>query len=340
MDSTWFYILVAAVSSVVVWKGSSLLESSSRLLSAYYRLPAAVHGAIVVAVGSSFPELSSAVLSTLIHGEFELGLSAVVGSAIFNILVIPALSALAAKNKLQTEKLMVYKDAQFYMVSVAVLLIAFSLSIIYYPQGEDPIQGTFTPAIAAIPLVLYGLYIFIQQQETSDYRKENKVEVSDINVAKNWGLLLLGLALVLVSVEGLVRASLFFGEEFDIPPFFWGITVLAIVTSVPDALVSIKLARSGKGVASLSNVLGSNVFDLLVAIPLGVILAGGTVINFSAAIPLMGMLTLATIVLFAALRTRLRLSNREAWLLLFLYVVMIAWLVGESFGWVDLLRGV
>ncbi len=340
MDSIWFYVVVAAVSSLVVWKGSTILESSSKKLSAYYRLPPAVHGSIVVAIGSSFPELSSAVLSTLIHGEFELGLSAVVGSAIFNILVIPALAVLAGSGKLQTEKLMVFKDAQFYMVAVAVLLIAFSLSIIYHPMEGSDLLGNFTPAIAAIPLLLYGLYIFIQQQEVSDFRKEKERERHNIGVGKNWGMLILGLSLVLVSVEGLVRSSIYFGEYFNIPTFFWGITMISIVTSLPDAFVSIKLARDNDHIASLSNVLGSNVFDLLVAIPLGVILAGGTIISFSAAIPLMGVLTLATIILFTALRTRLRLSTREAWILLLSYVIMIGWLVAESLSWLDLLKGI
>ncbi|MGD8710906.1 MAG: sodium:calcium antiporter, partial [Ectothiorhodospiraceae bacterium] len=76
---TW--TLVAIVSAGVIWKGSGMLERSSERLSAYYRLPDVVQGAVVVAVGSSFPELSTTVISTLIHGEFELGVAAIVGSA-------------------------------------------------------------------------------------------------------------------------------------------------------------------------------------------------------------------------------------------------------------------
>lgn len=332
------YIIVALVSAVVVWKGSDLLESSAEQLSLYYRLPPAVHGAVVLAIGSSFPELSSAVLSTLIHGEFELGLSAVVGSAIFNILVIPGLAALIARKRLQSEKLMVYKDAQFYMVSVAVLLIAFSLAIIYQPLEGEHISGRMSPGMALIPLLLYGLYVFIQQQEVSEERTKEPEE--KINPAKAWGKLALSLVLVVLSVEGLVRAAIFFGDELNIPTFFWGITMISIVTSVPDAFLSIRLARKGEDVASLSNVLGSNIFDLLVAIPLGVILAGGSPINFSVAIPLMGMLTLATIVLFTTLRTNLELSRREAVVLLLTYVLIIGWIVLENFKVLDFLPAI
>jgi Ca2+/Na+ antiporter len=78
----------------------------------------------VVAVGSSFPEFSSVVISTVFHGEFSLGVGAIVGSAIFNLLVIPAFSALASEQ-LESTRDIVHKDAQFYVISVLVLFIVF-----------------------------------------------------------------------------------------------------------------------------------------------------------------------------------------------------------------------
>ncbi|MDY6777428.1 MAG: sodium:calcium antiporter, partial [Candidatus Nanohaloarchaea archaeon] len=84
------YLVLAVVATGVVWWGSDHLERSSEKLSIHYGLPAIVHGAIIAAIGSSFPELSSTVISALVHGEFELGVAAIVGSAIFNILVIPS----------------------------------------------------------------------------------------------------------------------------------------------------------------------------------------------------------------------------------------------------------
>lgn len=333
----WLYILIALVSSAVVWKGSQLLESSAEKLSLYYSLPPAVHGAVVLAIGSSFPELSSAVLATLLHGEFELGMSTIIGSAIFNILVIPGVSALVARRRLSTDKLMVYKDAQFYMVAVAVLLLTFSLAVIYNPVKGEDIVGELKPWMAIIPVALYLLYIFIQQQEVSEEKKERDKNIKPLRA---WGLLILSLILVVASVEGLVSSALYFGDEFGIPSFFWGITMISIVTSLPDAFVSIRLARRSEDVASLSNVLGSNIFDLLVAIPIGVIIAGGAEINFSIAIPLMGMLTLATIILFTTLRTGLQLSRREAAILLFTYTLIIVWIVAENFNWIDLLPAI
>jgi cation:H+ antiporter len=57
--------ILAVVATLVIWKGSQYFERAAEQLSRYYGLPVAVHGAIVVAVGSSFPEISSVVISTV-----------------------------------------------------------------------------------------------------------------------------------------------------------------------------------------------------------------------------------------------------------------------------------
>ena len=335
------YVLVATVAGVVVWKGSDLLESSAENLSLYYGLPPVVHGSMVVAIGSSFPELSSTVLATLIHGEFELGISVVIGSAIFNILVIPGLSGLAAKDGLVADKELVYKDAQFYMIAVSVFVLTFALAFIYNPVesgAEAPsgaLIGEMTRPLALIPILLYGLYIFIQQQEVADADEDDPPE--GMKVLKQWGVLALSLVLVVAGVEGLVRSAIFAGEVTGIPPFVWGITVLAGVTSVPDALISVRLARRGEGVVSMSNVLGSNIFDLLVAVPVGVLIAGTVAFQLGVAIPLVAFLTLATVVLFAQLRTKLTLSPFESRLLLGTYGLFVAWMVLEQIGILGLL---
>ncbi len=121
---------LVVVSVLVIWKGSEYFERSAERLSKHYGLPVAVHGAIVVAVGSSFPELSSVVISTVLHGDFSLGVGAIVGSAIFNLLVIPALSALFSEE-LEATRSLVHKDAQFYIISVLVLFIVFALGATY-----------------------------------------------------------------------------------------------------------------------------------------------------------------------------------------------------------------
>ncbi len=323
------YMALAAVATIVIWKGSDVLEETSGELAAYYELPAIVQGAIIAAVGSSFPELSTTVLSTLLHGEFDLGVAAITGSAIFNILVIPGLSALSSDGRLQSNRDLVYKEAQFYMVSVAGLLLTLSFAVIYNPIPGDRLIGHLTRPIALIPVALYLLYIFIQYQDTMDY---DAPEVEKDSIREDWVLLVASLIVIAVGVEGLVRAALGLEAVLGVPSFLWGLTVVAAGTSLPDAFISVKAARRGNASTSVANVLGSNIFDLLVAVPIGVLIAGATAVNYGRAAPMMGILTLATVALFTFMRTGLEITDREAYALLGIYALFILLMVFETVG--------
>src|SRR6056297_2086439 len=131
-DTTLVNVLVVLVTTGFIWIGSGLLEDSAEQLSAYYGLPAVVQGSIVVAIGSSFPELASVVFTAL-EGAFDMGVGAIVGSAIFNILVIPALAGLASEDPVESSRAIVYKEAQFYMIAVSVVVVTFAMAVIYVP---------------------------------------------------------------------------------------------------------------------------------------------------------------------------------------------------------------
>ncbi|QFU84468.1 sodium:calcium antiporter [Natronorubrum aibiense] len=328
-------LVLVVIATLVIWKGSIYFEQAAERLSKYYGLPVAVHGAIVVAVGSSFPEISSIVISTLVHGEFSLGVGAIVGSAIFNLLVIPALSALASEELGATRDI-VHKDAQFYIISVLVLFIMFALGATYVPGGTNR-AAILTPTLALLPLATYGIYVFLHQQDASEHVADDSL---DVRPAREWGMLAVALVIIAVGVEGIVRAALSLGAIFGASSFLLGLTVIAAGTSLPDAFVSVRAAQNDDSVTSLTNVLGSNTFNLLVAIPIGVLLAGSATINFLAAIPTMGFLAFATLVFVVFTRTDLELTDHEAYGFLCLYGLFLLWMILESMGIIETVRGI
>ncbi len=334
--SVLWLVVLTAVSTAVVWNGSKLLDTASQRLALYYGLPAVVQGAVIVAIGSSFPELASVVLAVVIHGTFDLGVGTIVGSAIFNILVIPAV-AVFARSPLSVNRAVVYKEAQFYMLSIAVLLLTFSFGVIYNTDGSGTVSEIGRP-LAMIPLAVYGLYLFIQYQDIVDY--EAPIAPETIAVGREWLRLLVGLVLIVIAVEGLIRAALGFGELLDSPPFIWGLIIVAAGTSLPDAIMSVRAAARDDGEVSLANVLGSNTFDLLVALPVGVMLVGRTTVDYALAVPMMGVLTLATIILFTLMRTNLEITRREARILLASYGLFVGWVGIETAGIINTLPGV
>ena len=328
-------VALAVGATLVIWKGSEYFDRAARRLSNHYGLPVAVHGAVVVAVGSSFPELSSVVISTVVHGEFSLGVGAIVGSAIFNLLVIPGVSALFSED-LDASRSLVHRDAQFYVISVLLIFVVFALGATYVPGGTNT-EAILTPGLALLPLATYGVYLFLHQQDASDHAVDTAPEISPL---REWGRLIVALGVIAVGVEAIVRAVLSLGATFGTPSFLWGLTVIAAATSLPDAFVSVRAARVNDSVTSLTNVLGSNIFNLLVAIPVGILLAGSATIDFLVAVPTMGFLGLATLVFVVFTRTDLELSRLEACGFLGIYVLFLLWMTLESLGVIETVRGI
>jgi cation:H+ antiporter len=326
-----------AAGTVLAWKGGDYLVNASERLGGHYGLPPVVQGAVIAAVGSSFPELSSTVIATIRYGAFEIGVGAVIGSAVYNILVIPSVSALAGEGQLASNRDLVYKEAQFYLLSLAVLLLAFTLAVLYYPVDTtaESLDGQLTWVLALVPMALYGLYVFIQYHDSVDYRRG--AVRKQVDVRKQWAILAGALVAILIGAEFLVRAAVGFGELFGTSDFLWGLTVVAAGTSIPDTFVSVAAARVGNASVSLANVFGSNVFALLVALPAGVLAAGTVTIDLATVVPMMTFLVFASVAFFAVLRTDMLLTSRESYVLLGFYGVFICWLVAESIGVVGFL---
>ncbi len=333
-------VVVVVLATGAIWVGSDWLEDASARLATYYELPPVVQGGLIAAAGSSFPELASVVFAAL-AGSFGLGVGAIVGSAIFNVLVIPALAVLISGREIDSTRTLVHKETLFYLLAVVVLFLTFALALIYNPTdgevnaAEGSLSGELTRLLVLLPLVTYILYLFLQWQDTVDYTPQPTTE--QINPIKQWGWLLAGLLVILIAVERLVDAVIVLGDAAGTSDFLWGVTVVAIATSLPDTLVSVQAADRERDVASIANVVGSNTFDLLVVIPVGVLLTGAATINFAVTAPMMGCLVAATILLFVMLRTDLALTKWEAYLLLVAYGGFVAWVVAEALAVVNFL---
>jgi cation:H+ antiporter len=321
-------IVLVAVSTVTIFVGSEWLEEASAKLAAHYDLPPVVQGGLVAAAGSSFPEFASVVVAAF-AGSFDLGVGAIVGSAVFNVLVIPAFSVLLSPGRIDSTRTLVHKETLFYMLAVVILFLTFALALIYNPT-DDTLTGQLTRPLVLVPLAGYGLYLFLQWQDSAD--RGSHLQTGSESLARQWGLLLFGLLVILGGVFVLVEAVLDLGETVGVSEFLWGVTVVAAATSLPDAVVSMQAAGKERDVTSISNVLGSNTFDLLVVIPVGILIVGAEPVDFAVTAPMMGALVAATVVLFVTLRTGLVLSGREAYVLLGCYGLFLVWIVGEAAG--------
>jgi cation:H+ antiporter len=319
------YVLGLVVSTLIIWKASDAIGDAGDHLAYYFNMPSLVKGAIIAAVASSFPELATVVLSTAKHGIFELGVGTIVGSAVFNILIIPALCQIMAKKPLTAHRDIVYKEGFFYVIAIASVLFMFFYASMFNSDFAGSTIGTITPLMAATPVMMYVVYLFVQQQEIKDGQHEIDDFEPEMSKGKSIAYLIAGMVAVAIGCEILINAVLGIGDTFSLSPIFLGITLCAAATSIPDTLLSVRDAKQGEHDAALANAFGSNTFDLLICIPAGVFIAGSAIIDVSTALLPMGYLTLVTFVALALMRNNLKLEKADSYILLGLYVFFVAW---------------
>jgi K+-dependent Na+/Ca+ exchanger-like protein len=313
-------------------------------ISRRWKLPSSVAGASLMAMGSSAPELAIALLALFKDGgeNSDVGIGTIVGSAVFNILVITGVSAIARPARVTWR--VVVRDVVVYVASIGLLLATFA-------------DGTITILEALAFLVLYGVYIYVlfQWKASEEIIKQEKEKAAEakkkggglyhtITAAVTTGIgLLMGKAektyirAFLVSILFIAVISWFlveyavqFAEALHIPPVIVALTILAGGTSVPDMIASVVVARQGRGEMAVANAVGSNIFDILVGLGLpwviAIIVLGETVRVGTGDLWTSTIVLLSTVVLLFVLLTSARvLSAREGWLLLAAYVVYAVW---------------
>lgn len=285
------YILVLLACFILLARVVDLFFISSLdKISKDLRLSSDAAGATLMAVGSSAPELFVALFAVIKPGEHQvIGIGSIVGSAIFNLLVIVGASAIVRKTVLM--KIPVVRDLFFYALSVG-LLVAFIW------DGKLEFYET------AIFLAVYVFYVIAVVFWRKWFKYEDKKGEKEYEggKTKSKGIIaifdkILGavfpnpkhyywvffISIVLIAAISwvLVEMAVAVSHCLQIPEAIVALTVLAIGTSIPDLFSSIIVAKQGRGEMAVSNAVGSNVFDILVGLGLPFLLvmtiSGGTI---------------------------------------------------------------
>ena len=341
-------ILCLIVIALAVYLLSVLTEEffipSLDSFSHRFHLPSNVAGASLMAMGSSAPELSIALLSLFKAGgaHSDVGIGTIVGSAVFNILVITGVSAIVKPARVSWR--VVVRDVVMYVASIGLLLATFA-------------DGVITLLEALAFLVLYGVYLFILFQWRTGPEDEAVEAVAEpiasISGSGLWrrahALIIRGMGLLtgdarasyvrafLVSVViiaaiswVLVDMAVLFAGAVGLPPVIVALTILAGGTSAPDLIASMVVARQGRGEMAVANAIGSNIFDILVGLGLPwlivLLLRDPTVHVGTDALWLSTLTLLSTVILlYVFLTTGRVLSRREGWTLVGAYGAYVVW---------------
>jgi len=258
------------------------------MLSRRMRLTSDIAGAFLMAMGSSAPELFTSLLALVKGVEYaELGAGTIVGSALFNILVIVGGTALLGTAILNWQPAI--RDMIFYILSILLLFYVFSDGLITLTESFF-FLGFYIVYLVALPIWRRAFPFEDQSESSAEVVMEEEVEdvgnlawywwwtvpidrffamiIPDLGRKPHLYPVVFTLSIVMISLLSwvLVESGVVLALELGVPESMIGLTVLAVGTSVPDLLASLIVARQGKGDMAVSNAVGSNIFDILVGL--------------------------------------------------------------------------
>jgi cation:H+ antiporter len=256
MDALAVVLLVVGLGLLVA--GAELLVRGASALAAIGGISPLVIGLTVVAYGTSAPELAVGVQAALAD-RADIALGNIVGSNVFNVLGV--LGACALATPLVVRQQLVRRDVPV-MIGVSVLLLVLVLD-----GGLGRAEGLLLLAGAA---AYTGWAIRTSRRESREVREQYEREFgpredpgASPSVPAQAGLVLAGLGLLVLGGRWLVDGAVEIAEAVGVSELVIGLTVVAIGTSLPEAATSLVAVLRGERDIAVGNVVGSNIFNLL-----------------------------------------------------------------------------
>ena len=284
-----FNALLTVVGLVMLCFGGNWLVSGGVAIAKKFRISNLVIGMTIVAYGTSTPELAASVQAAGEHSAIILG--NIVGSNIANVGMVIGVAAILVP--LAVSKSVLRKEIPI-MLAVSFLLVLVSV------DGEI---SQYDGILLLVGLGLFGYYTF---KDAVKQRMENKekVQQDQRNVyVKSAGLIGIGVVLLYVGAILTVDNAVVLAQEFGLSEKIIGLTVIAIGTSLPELITSIVAIRKGHADIGIGNIIGSNIYNILMIMGVGAVLGGvmvGTDVYVDYAIMIVFSLSL-----LIALKTRI-----------------------------------
>ncbi|MBX3464837.1 MAG: calcium/sodium antiporter [Planctomycetes bacterium] len=309
--------------ALLVFGAEWLVRGSSRLAAAAGVSPLVV-GLTVVAFGTSSPELAVSLKSAWL-GKADMAVGNVVGSNIFNVLPILGLSALI--TPLLVAQDLVRRDVP----------LMIGLSVVVWLLALDGAIGRLDGLGLAAGLGAYMVWLVRQsRKENTAVEAEYAAEFAPkgkVSVPANLGLVVAGLALLMLGARWLVGSAVAFAQWLGVSEVVVGLTVVAAGTSLPEVATSVLAAIRGERDIAVGNVVGSNLFNLMGVLGLSAAIAPGglpvapAMVGFD--LPVMIAVAVACLPIFA--RGRM-IPRWEGALFLAYYVAYAAFVVLDATG--------
>ena len=285
--------LLILVAIGLLWKGAGWVVHSACCVACRFKLPEAVIGATIVALGTSAPEIVVTLVAAL-SGKPDISVGNVVGSNIFNLGII--LGGCATIWAIPTTRQLVLRDAPALLLAALLLLLFLS----------DGTLGRWEGMSMMVILGGYVLYLVNRGELEGDEAEEIPIQPAR---TRDYFILLLGLVSVISGAHLLVRGASSVAAAFGLSEWAIGVTVVAAGTSLPELATAVVAVHRGRSALMAGTLVGSDLFNVLGVLGLAAFLQPLT-IDTDAHLSLWMMAAMMAVLLLF-MRSGWRLSRME-----------------------------
>ena len=244
-------VLLFIVGLLCLIKGGDWFVDGATGIARRFKVPELLIGATVVSIGTTLPEVMVSTTSAMTgHGEIAYGNA--IGSVICNAALIAAITIAVRPGKVDPKSLRV--PVLFFFVAAALY------------AGVAYTTGYFSRPIGIVLLAMFVAYmvcnVLAMKNAPAPEDDEDEPE-KEMSFAKEVGLLILGAALIAVGANLLVDNGTLIAQALGVPESVIALTFVALGTSLPELVTAITSLAKGHGSLSLGNVIGANVFNLV-----------------------------------------------------------------------------
>ena len=251
------YILLIA-GFVLLIKGADFFVEGSSSVARLLRIPTIIIGLTIVAFGTSAPELAVSLSASLADSN-DIAVGNVIGSNIFNLLVV--IGACGVVAPLAVDKKILYGDYLF-----GIMVTALMLALLTRDRVLSRVDG-------CLLLAIFGYFLFQMIRNTLASRAAGGTpsveEVSKPqNPVKSVIFIAGGLSAIVWGGDLVVNNASLIAASFGLSETLIGLTVVAFGTSLPELVTSVVASKKGENSLALGNVIGSNIFNILMVLAL------------------------------------------------------------------------
>ena len=254
------WIILIVLGFILLIKGADFLVEGASNIAKKFHIPEIIIGLTIVSIGTSMPELFVSITSA-IEGYPDMAVGNIVGSNIANLLLILGMSSIIRSIKFKRETR---------LIEIPMCLGISLLFVLLCNLGHDITR--FDAGILIVLFVLFIGYTIIMAKQGEEFDKEedeekvvDKVKTSKSTI-KDVVFLILGAVLLKIGGDLTVNNAVEVAKHFGLSEKLISVTILAVGTSLPELVTSVSAAFKGKSDIAIGNILGSNIFNMLLII--------------------------------------------------------------------------